>query len=278
MSETLRWEFLLGLSAAIDGHRRTRVSELRRVVSLIGQRAVATIADLDVSGVRTDGVRLFVSWAQERLRLAFADPDSEWRKDLWDMRVFGKPQAYRIDFTQISQPWLRELAKQWAREQAPLVHAGSTRRAVASIGELSRSLRRRDDHGLDPTALGRHDISLFLARMTRAHSAGKMSAHKRSVLIADVSYFLRQARDLELGAKGRPLFGLPASFTLSREEVRRVARVPAPRPPGRCPTPSSRSYSPPTRSRCWSRCTASGCGSLSSCWPTPAGARTSSAS
>jgi integrase len=232
LSETVRWEFLLGLSVAIDGHRRTRISELRRVVSLLGQTNVASIAELDVTGVRTPGVRLFVAWLQDRLRLAFADPDSEWRKDVWDMRVFGKPQAYRVDFTQISQPWLRELAKQWAREQAPLVHAASTRRAVASIGELSRSLRRRDDRGKHPTLLGRQDISLFLARVTRAHSAGRVSAHKRSVLIADVSYFLRQARDLELGAESRPVFGLPASFTLSREEVRRVARAPAP-PPAR---------------------------------------------
>ena len=230
LSDTLRWEFLLGLSVAIDGHRRTRVSELRRVVSLIGQREVALVAELDLTGVRTPGVRLFVSWAQDRLRLAFADPDREWRKDVWDMRVFGKPQAYRVDFTQISQPWLRELAKQWAREQAPLVHAASTRRAVASIGELSRSLHRRDDNGLDPTALGRQDVSLFVARVSRAHSAGRVSAHKRSVLVADVSYFLRQTRDLELGAVGRPVFGLPASFTLSREQVRRVARVPAPAP------------------------------------------------
>jgi integrase len=232
LSDTVRWEFLLGLSVAIEAHRRTRVSELGRVVSLIGQRRVASLGELDVSAVRTDGVRLFVSWAQDRLRLAFADPDREWRKDVWDMRVFGKPQAYRVDFMQISQPWLRELAKQWAREQAPLVHAASTRRAVASIGELSRSLRRRDDHGLDPTILGREDISLLLARMTRAHTAGKMSAHKRGVLVADVSYFLRRVRDLELGAEGRPVFGLPASFTLSREELRRVARVPAP-PPAR---------------------------------------------
>ena len=174
LDETLRWQFLLGLSVAIDAHRRTRISELRRVVSLIGQHKVASIAELDMTGVRTDGVRLFVTWAQDRLRPAFADPDSEWRKDVWDMRVFGKPQAYRIDFTAISQPWLRELAKQWAREQAPLVHAASTRRAVVSIGELSRSLQRRDDHGLNPAVLGRGDISLFLARVTRAHSAGKL--------------------------------------------------------------------------------------------------------
>jgi hypothetical protein len=25
----------------------------------------------------------------------------EWRKDVWDMRVFGKPQAYVVDFTAI---------------------------------------------------------------------------------------------------------------------------------------------------------------------------------
>lgn len=232
LSDTVRWEFLLGLSVAIDGHRRTRISELRRVVSLVAQHKVASIAELDMSGVRTDGVRLFVSWAQDQLRLAFADPDSEWRKDVWDMRVFGKAQAYRIDFTQITQPWLRELAKQWAREHAPVAHAASTRRVVASIGELSRSLDRRDDHGLAPTALGREDIALFVARISRARSAGRVSTRKRSVLVADVSMVLRQARDLELGAEGRPVFGLPASFTLSREEVRRVARVPAP-PPAR---------------------------------------------
>ncbi len=73
---------------------------------------------------------------------------------------------------------------------------------------------------------------LFVTRVARAHSTGRISAHKRGVLIADVSYFLRQARDLELGAEGRPVFGLPASFTLSREEVRRVARTPN-RPPAR---------------------------------------------
>jgi integrase len=226
LSDTQRLEFLVGLSVAIEAHRRTRITDLRRVISLSEQSQVASIADLDVSGIGTDGVRLFVTWLQDRLRLAFADPDSEWRKDVWDMRVFGKPQAYRIDFAQIGQPWLRELAKQWAREHAPLAHASSTRRAVASIGELSRSLARRDDHGLQPGALGREDISLFLARTTRAHNAGKLSAHKRSVLVADVSMVLRQARDLELGEAGWPVFGLPASFTLSREEVRRVARMP----------------------------------------------------
>src|SRR5438034_1264737 len=69
LSDTLRWEFLLGLSVAIDAHRRTRISELRRVVSLIGQSEVASIAELDMTGVRAQGVRLFVVWAQDRRRL-----------------------------------------------------------------------------------------------------------------------------------------------------------------------------------------------------------------
>ena len=232
LSDTLRWEFLLGLSVAIDGHRRTRISDLRRVVALLAQTRVASIAEFDVARARTQSIRLFIGWTQDRLRLAFSDPDSEWRKDVWDMRVFGKPQAYSVDFRPISQPWLRELAKQWAREKAPLVHAGSTRRMVISIGELSCSLRRRDDHGLQPAVLGRADIALFLARIARAHSAGRLSTHKRGVLVGDVSYFLREVRDLELGPPGRPAFGLPASFTLSREEVRRVARRPSP-PPAR---------------------------------------------
>jgi integrase len=227
LPDVVQTELLIGLSVAIDGHRRTRVSDLRRVVALIGEREVASLADLDVTGVRTPGMRLFVTWAQDRLRLAFADPDLEWRKDMWDMRVFGKPQAYRVDFAAISQTWLRELAKQWSRERAPLVHASSTQRAVISIAELSRSLRRREDRGDHPGALARSDISLFLARIGRAHAAERISTHRRAVLVGDVAYFLRGARDLGLGAEGRPMFGLPAEFSLTRDDVRRTARRPA---------------------------------------------------
>lgn len=227
LSKVLVAELLVGISVAIAAHRKTRVGDLRRVVSLIDRSGVATITELDVSGVRTDGMRLFVAWAQDHLRLAFTDPDEHWRCDVWDMRMFGKPQAYRVDFTQISQGWLRELAKQWSRERAPLVHARSSQRAVVSISELSRSLRRRDDHGQHPALLGRADIALLLARLGRAHASGRMSTYRRAVLIGDVAHFLRGARDLGLGAAGRPMFGLPAEFALTREDVRRTARRPA---------------------------------------------------
>jgi len=225
LSDELRSEFLVGLGVAISRHRRTRISDLRRVVALLCDSGASSILELDAALMRTATVRLFVSWTQDHLRLAFADADVEWRKDVWDMRVFGKPQAYRVDFTPISQPWLRELAKQCAREKAPLVHAGSTRRSVCSIGELSRSLRRRDDRGDNPQALGRADISLFLARIARAHSSGRLSDHRRSVVVSDIAYFLRAARDLSVGADGSPAFGLPGAFSLSGDDVRRLART-----------------------------------------------------
>ena len=167
------------------------------------------------------------------------------------MRVFGKPQAYRIDFTPISQPWLRELAKQWAREHAPLAHAGSTRRAVASIGELSRSLRRREDRGLTRRRSAA-TTSRCSWRGSRARTApGRLSAHKRSVLIADVSYFLRQARDLELGSRG------PAGVRAARL-VHALARGGAPRrtAPGAAarPSPARRRRRPAARPRTRSGC------------------------
>jgi integrase len=227
LSDELRAELLVGLTVAIAGHRRATISGLRRIITLTAEAGAGSICELDIARMRTGAVRLFVMWAQDHLRLAFSDPDLEWRKDVWDMRVFGKPQAYSVDFTPISQPWLRELAKQWSREKAPFVHAGGTKRAAASIGELSRSLRRRDDLGDRPGVLGRADIGLFLARVARARSSGRISSHKHSVLVSDVSYFLRDARDLGLGADGRPMLGLPAAFSLSREDVRRVARKPS---------------------------------------------------
>lgn len=219
-------ELLVGISVAHAGHRRTRVGDLRRIVAILRETGVGSIMELPLDRLRTQAIRLFVSWAQDHLRLAFADPEVEWRKDVWDMRVFGKPQAYTVDFTQISQLWLRELAKQWSRERAPMVHAGSTRRAVVSIAELSRSLRRREDRGDHPGALGRADISLFLARVGRAHAAGRISTHRRAVLVGDVAYFLRGARDLGLGAEAQPMFGLRAEFSLTRDDVRRTARRP----------------------------------------------------
>ena len=79
--------------------------------------AVGSILELDAAKIKSDSVRLFIGFAQDRLRLASADPETEFEKDVWDLRVFGTAQAYRMDFTAVTQPWLVVLAKEWACEK-----------------------------------------------------------------------------------------------------------------------------------------------------------------
>lgn len=82
------------------------------------------------------------------------------------MSMFG--HSGRLDFTAISQPWLRESTKRWAIHD--LIHRrgeGVTtvlRTHVAALARLSESLRaQRSDRGLIIHDLGRPDIELFFA-------------------------------------------------------------------------------------------------------------------
>lgn len=208
----LEAEVLVGLGASIERHRRTRISELRRVVSLLADANVGSLLEVDPAGIRGTSTQLFVAFCQERIRLALSDPNSEFRKEVWDLRVFGKPQAYRLDFTAVAQPWLRALAKQWAREKPPLVHAMTVKRILYAIAALSRALTSRDDGGSDPRALGRADASALLVRFERLQRSGRLTEWQRRTFTAELAQFLREARDLGLAPRGGRCLGcLPRS-------------------------------------------------------------------
>ena len=115
---------------------------------------------------------------------------------------------------------MRALAKQWAREKAPAVHPNSLLHMLYSLNELSRALRRREDRGTNPTALGRADITSLLTRLGRLESSGKLTARQRRTTVGWLAQFLREARDFGLGPAGQPMFGLPGDFALSRQDVR----------------------------------------------------------
>ena len=224
LGERLALEVLVGLTVSIERHRRSRISELRTVINLLGGARVESILELDAAGIASTSVRLFIAFAQDRLRLACADPETEFEKDVWDLRVFGKTQAHRLDFTSISQRWLRALAKGWAREKAPVVHPNGLTHMVYALNELSRALARRADRGEDPAVLGRADVSALLGRLGRLQSSGRLTGWQRRTTVARLAQFLREARDYGLGPPGRPLFGLPGDFALSRQDVRALAR------------------------------------------------------
>ena len=74
-----------------------------------------------------------------------------------------------LNFTDITQPWLRAATRWWICEELPRRRTSRTykvlRGHIQSMGLLSASLRRaRADHGSDPSALGRSDILVFLTR------------------------------------------------------------------------------------------------------------------
>lgn len=149
-SDRLRAEILVGLTVSIERHRRVRVIQLREAIGVVRGAGVESLLELDCQALTRTPIRRFLGLAKDRLVLESADPDREFEKDVWDLRVFGKPQSYRLDFTAISQPWLRMLAKQWAREKAPRVHGACLKRMVLSLNALSTALARRADDGTDP--------------------------------------------------------------------------------------------------------------------------------
>jgi hypothetical protein len=179
LSERVRLEVMVGLTVSIERPRRSRVSELRRVINVLRAAAVGSILELDAGKITSDSVRLFIGFAQDRLRLASADPETEFEKDVWDLRVFGTAQAYRMDFTAVTQPWLVVLAKEWAREKVSTVHPNGLTHMIYALKELSRSLARREDEGVDPTVLGRADIAALLGRLGRLQTSGRLTAWQR---------------------------------------------------------------------------------------------------
>ncbi len=150
--------------------------------------------------------------------------ETEQAKDIWAMSLFG--HSGRLDFTAISQPWLREGAKRWAiHDLIRRRGEGATtvlRAHVAAMAGLSESLRaHRSDRGLIIRDLGRPDIELFLQRLAYLEHCGKITALSRSLSCRKAHHALRQMRLLGLTRAGDPLSGLPDDFAFRREDVPR---------------------------------------------------------
>ena len=154
LAAQVQLELLLGLQLRTDAGIRTLVTALRPVVAVLRRTHAATIDDLDESLIkqtRHDASVLarHMVGAVQRATITAAE---EQRKNTWDLRVLGLGGWLR--FTAITQDWLREAAKVWAAEEIPRHRgrqaAGTAKAAIASIGDLSDSLRlARSDYGED---------------------------------------------------------------------------------------------------------------------------------
>ena len=224
LAEQVQLELLLGLQLRTDAGVRTLVTALRPVVAVLRRTEAASLDALDDSLIKQTrhdasvlGRHLVIA-----VRRAATTPDEERRKDVWDLAVLGLSR--RLDFTAISQAWLRETAKRWAGEELPQ-HRGRQaakvpRDVVGVVGRLSACLREtRPDHGEDPAALSRRDIIAFTNRLAHHERTGTISVKMRVQACRDARRFLADIRALGLTRPGGLAAGLLDDFIMGRQDI-----------------------------------------------------------
>jgi integrase len=222
LSPLVQAQILFGLQERCRQEALTLLSELRIICRRLLAVGAPTIAGFDDPGFARRH-RALLRDLQQAVLLAGTSPEDEQRKDIWNTAVLGHGRRRVIDFTGISQSWLRESVKQWVAEELPTRrgdHATSILQShVRRVEELSASLRLHRDHGDDPSALGRGDIIAFLARLSHRHATGQISSWARSVTCRQVAMILRECRALGLTRAGRPMSGLPDDFAVRRDDI-----------------------------------------------------------
>jgi integrase len=231
-------ELLYGLQERCRGGSKTKPELLRTLCELLRNARVESILEFSTSQqlpwaqhtrVRTlrrqDSCAL-AGTLETAVRRAFSSPELERRKPRWDMSVFGHPGT--LDFTRLTQPWLRQAVMDWAAETMPTRQgrrATVTLQATVNALELlSASLRRhRPDHGMNPTLVGRVDLVAFLNRLGQLHADGHLSSYQRRNTVREGARLLRECRELGLTRPGRPLAGLADDFALRPGDVPQMA-------------------------------------------------------
>ena len=220
LPELVQLQVLYGLQVRTQRGTKTGLFLIRELVQLLRERQITSLLDPDAQF--TDGRRVDHRRFAGELRIlagrAFATPDTERRKDVWEMGVFGLGNA-NIDYRKLTQPWLRAAVQNWVFEEIPTRYgnnvAGCLRAYVNSMAWMSDSLRlHRHDHGDDPAALGRADVVVFLNRLAHLEAIGKLSNYQRITVCRHVALLLRECRALGLTRPGGPMVGLADDFAL----------------------------------------------------------------
>jgi integrase len=223
LPELVRLELLYVIGCRIREQIRTATT-IHPYVDRLRAACVASVLDYDHRDVDVDGERNYARFAHysfDRLRVAYADPETERRDDVWDLRIFGRSGHQRLDFSSIRQSWLSEAVKVWAADALLRIRAHSTlQHRVQSVSVLSAVLASGPGGGDDPASLGRADIDRFLLRASSAVSprTGRPYSTSRTAgIIVDCALVIREAREMGL------LPTLGATFTFRRYDSGRRA-------------------------------------------------------
>jgi integrase len=205
---------------------KTGEAELRAVCDDLRRQQVTTMTGYRIDPARGHEFKGLANSLITHARRALAGPETEVCGDVWDLSLFG--HRGRLDFTAISQRWLRETVRRWAADDLPKrrVNPGritsgglALRHHIGCLARLSESLRMRPDRGEHPAALGRADMEAFLHRLAFLASAGKISGDARIRACREVKHVLTQARLMGLTRPGGPAAGLGEDFAIHLADV-----------------------------------------------------------
>ena len=224
LPEQLRLE-LLFVAQQFSLQKRKRSREAwRGLVRDARAAGVGSLLELEriPATCRVVGVLMVRKLAHRELEVLYADAEAEFASDVWDLRKAGLEAERRLvlDFTPISQDWLRAAAKAWARSRVAYTQAQSLQGVLLALSLLSESLSGREDGGREKEALARADVRACLERLGRLYRAGRIPETTYHRSAAKVGQFLRECRDFGLYAPGEPLHGLSAEFAVWRQDQR----------------------------------------------------------
>lgn len=202
---------------------QTADADLRGWCNELRVQQVAALADSRMPASHHGSFQAMCNAVTAHARRALSTPETEIVGDEWDLVVFG--HSGTLSFTDLSQRWLREVAKRWAAEDLPRRRSTAgrahltVRHHLGCVARLSESLRMRDDRGERPGELGRADMEAFLNRLAYQESTGQLTADARIRACREVRTVLSAARAMGLTRPGGPAAGLGEDFAIARDDV-----------------------------------------------------------
>ena len=200
LPELVRLEVLYGVQRRVAEQIKTGPENMSTFVDHLRAAEVASVLDFDmglVDGERNRDHGRFARFVVNRVTLAYRDPESELTGDCWDLRVLGR--RGQLDFTPITQDWLRDGVKQWAAAtMGRLKDTVTLQVRVRAMGVLSKILATGPGGGDNPAALNRRDVDRFLLRMKAVSSpnTGTMSPNSAFHIAKSCGLVIREATEM----------------------------------------------------------------------------------
>ncbi|WP_017662783.1 tyrosine-type recombinase/integrase [Baaleninema simplex] len=117
------------------------------------------------------------------------NPKAEYEKDCWDCRRLGLDggvgkSSYKLNFSQLTQPWLRQSAKKYIKVCLSRITFSSTQEKLYSLRRLSRFLSQNYP-GIQPEEIDRDVITEYIV-----YTSGEgLSASTRHKLLCDAKLY-----------------------------------------------------------------------------------------